>query len=292
QSKEGKSPLHMAAIHGRFTRSQILIQNGHEIDCADKYGNTPLHVAARYGHELLISTLMTNGADTARRGIHDMFPLHLAVLFGFSDCCRKLLSSGQLYSIVSSLSNEHVLSAGFDINTPDNLGRTCLHAAASGGWGHLGGTWGHLGTACGHCHQPAVPLVVVVALGVSPWSLSLTHGGSGGTGGGTGVSLWALSPTQGGTGGTEGGTGVSLWALSPTHGGRPSEEEPLKESRLKEAFFCLEFLLDNGADPSLRDKQGYTAVHYAAAYGNRQNLELLLEMSFNCLEDVESTVPV
>lgn len=84
----------MAAIHGRFTRSQILIQNGDydlwpyvgagfsspsnasfihslfpsggEIDCVDKYGNTPLHVAAKYGHELLISTLMTNGADTAR----------------------------------------------------------------------------------------------------------------------------------------------------------------------------------------------------------------------------------
>uniref|UniRef100_A0A8C0ZUP6 Ankyrin repeat domain 52 n=1 Tax=Castor canadensis TaxID=51338 RepID=A0A8C0ZUP6_CASCN len=70
------------------------------------------------------------------------------------------------------------------------------------------------------------------------------------------------------------------------------EDEPLKESRRKEAFFCLEFLLDNGADPSLRDRQGYTAVHYAAAYGNRQNLELLLEMSFNCLEDVESTIPV
>uniref|UniRef100_A0A8C9U6X0 Ankyrin repeat domain 52a n=2 Tax=Scleropages formosus TaxID=113540 RepID=A0A8C9U6X0_SCLFO len=116
QSKDGKSPLHMAAIHGRFTRSQILIQNGGEIDCVDKYGNTPLHVAAKYGHELLISTLMTNGADTARQGIHGMFPLHLAVLYGFSDCCRKLLSS-----------------AGFDINTPDNLGRTCLHAAASGG---------------------------------------------------------------------------------------------------------------------------------------------------------------
>ncbi|XP_033992032.1 serine/threonine-protein phosphatase 6 regulatory ankyrin repeat subunit C-like [Trematomus bernacchii] len=90
----------MAAIHGRFTRSQILIQNGGEIDCVDKYGNTPLHVAAKYGHELLISTLMTNGADTARRGIHGMFPLHLAVLYGFSDCCRKLLSSG--WSLLSS----------------------------------------------------------------------------------------------------------------------------------------------------------------------------------------------
>lgn len=32
------------------------------------------------------------------------------------------------------MSKEHVLSAGFDINTPDNFGRTCLHAAASGGW--------------------------------------------------------------------------------------------------------------------------------------------------------------
>lgn len=30
----------------------------------------------------------------SRRGIHGMFPLHLAVLYGFSDCCRKLLSSG------------------------------------------------------------------------------------------------------------------------------------------------------------------------------------------------------
>ncbi|XP_010289718.1 PREDICTED: serine/threonine-protein phosphatase 6 regulatory ankyrin repeat subunit C, partial [Phaethon lepturus] len=237
QSKEGKSPLHMAAIHGRFTRSQILIQNGSEIDCADKYGNTPLHVAARYGHELLISTLMTNGADTARRGIHDMFPLHLAVLFGFSDCCRKLLSSGQLYSIVSSLSNEHVLSAGFDINTPDNLGRTCLHAAASGG-------------------------------NVECLNLLLSSGAD------------LRRRDKFGR------------AETPSGNSHDTDEEPLKESRLKEAFFCLEFLLDNGADPSLRDKQGYTAVHYAAAYGNRQNLELLLEMSFNCLEDVESTIPV
>ncbi|XP_039581699.1 serine/threonine-protein phosphatase 6 regulatory ankyrin repeat subunit C-like, partial [Passer montanus] len=190
-SKEGKSPLHMAAIHGRFTRSQILIQNGSEIDCADKYGNTPLHVAARYGHELLISTLMTNGADTART------PLHYAAANGSYQCTVTLVT------------------AGAAVNEADGKGCTALHYAAAS----------------------------------------------------------------------------DTYRRAEAHSG-PSEEEPLKESRLKEAFFCLEFLLDNGADPSLRDKQGYTAVHYAAAYGNRQNLELLLEMSFNCLEDVESTVPV
>uniref|UniRef100_A0A8C7EDN3 Ankyrin repeat domain 52 n=1 Tax=Nothoprocta perdicaria TaxID=30464 RepID=A0A8C7EDN3_NOTPE len=278
QSKEGKSPLHMAAIHGRFTRSQILIQNGSEIDCADKYGNTPLHVAARYGHELLISTLMTNGADTARRGIHDMFPLHLAVLFGFSDCCRKLLSSGQLYSIVSSLSNEHVLSAGFDINTPDNLGRTCLHAAASGGnveclnlllssgadlrrRDKFGRTPLHYAAANGS-YQCTVTLVTAGA--------SINEADCKGC---TPLHYAAASDT---------------YRRAETHSGNShdADEEPLKESRLKEAFFCLEFLLDNGADPSLRDKQGYTAVHYAAAYGNRQNLELV-----SAWRDVLAAIP-
>uniref|UniRef100_A0A8C9X1D2 Ankyrin repeat domain 28 n=1 Tax=Sander lucioperca TaxID=283035 RepID=A0A8C9X1D2_SANLU len=115
KSKDGKTPLHMTAIHGRFSRSQAIIENGAEIDCEDKNGNTPLHIAARYGHELLINTLITNRADTAKRGVHGMFPLHLAALSGFSDCCRKLLSSG------------------FDVDTPDDFGRTCLHAAAAGG---------------------------------------------------------------------------------------------------------------------------------------------------------------
>uniref|UniRef100_A0A8C1WTQ8 Ankyrin repeat domain 28b n=1 Tax=Cyprinus carpio TaxID=7962 RepID=A0A8C1WTQ8_CYPCA len=127
KSKDGKTPLHMTAIHGRFSRSQAIIQNGAEIDCEDKNGNTPLHIAARYGHELLINTLITNGADTAKRGVHGMFPLHLAALSGFSDCCRKLLSSGKLYHC----SDSHLCLPGFDIDTPDDFGRTCLHAAAA-----------------------------------------------------------------------------------------------------------------------------------------------------------------
>lgn len=34
---------------------------------------------------------------------------------------------------VSMVCNDSVLSAGFQIDTPDTLGRTCLHAAAAGG---------------------------------------------------------------------------------------------------------------------------------------------------------------
>uniref|UniRef100_A0A668AB57 Ankyrin repeat domain 52 n=1 Tax=Myripristis murdjan TaxID=586833 RepID=A0A668AB57_9TELE len=201
QSKEGKSPLHMAAIHGRFTRSQILIQNGGEINCVDVYGNTPLHVAARYGHELLISTLMTNGADTSRQGIHGMLPLHLAVLYGFSDCCRKLLSS-----------------AGFDINTPDNLGRTCLHAAASGGG----------------------PLHYAAANGNSQCTIALVRAGA--------------EVNE-----------LDLTGCSPLHYAAASHT----------FRGCLEYLLDNGSNPTLKNGKGYSAVHYAAAYGNKQHLELV-----------------
>uniref|UniRef100_A0A8D3D1H8 Ankyrin repeat domain 52a n=1 Tax=Scophthalmus maximus TaxID=52904 RepID=A0A8D3D1H8_SCOMX len=256
QSKEGKSPLHMAAIHGRFTRSQILIQNGGEIDCVDKYGNTPLHVAAKYGHELLISTLMTNGADTARRGIHGMFPLHLAVLYGFSDCCRKLLSSGQLYSIVSSMSKEHVLSAGFDINTPDNFGRTCLHAAASGGNVECLNLLLSSGTDLNKRDiMGRTPLHYAAANGRYQCTVTLVSAGA-----------EVNEPDQTG--------------CTPLHYSAASQ---LIYSRLLSPAsahkeICLEHLLDNGADPSMVNSKGYSAVHYAAYHGNKQNLELVCSL--------------
>uniref|UniRef100_A0A8D0A152 Ankyrin repeat domain 52a n=1 Tax=Sander lucioperca TaxID=283035 RepID=A0A8D0A152_SANLU len=244
QSKEGKSPLHMAAIHGRFTRSQILIQNGGEIDCVDKYGNTPLHVAAKYGHELLISTLMTNGADTARRGINGMFPLHLAVLYGFSDCCRN---------------KEHVLSAGFDINIPDNFGRTCLHAAASGGNVECLNLLLSSGTDLNKRDvMGRTPLHYAAANGRYQCTVTLV---------GAGAEETCLSP--------------SVFSLKYQRQNKPPN-----------CVRCLEHLLDNGADPSMVNSKGYSAVHYAAYHGNKQNLELLLEMSFNALGDIESSIPV
>lgn len=92
----------MTAVHGRFTRSQTLIQNGEsyyalpappysrflidlfmpggEIDSVDKDGNTPLHIAARHGHELLINTLITSGADCTRSVSAHVHQRHLPLL--------------------------------------------------------------------------------------------------------------------------------------------------------------------------------------------------------------------
>ncbi|KAK1801942.1 hypothetical protein P4O66_022568 [Electrophorus voltai] len=275
QSREGKSPLHMAAIHGRFTRSQILIQNGGEIDCVDRYGNTPLHVAAKYGHELLISTLMTNGADTARQGIHGMFPLHLAVLHGFSDCCRKLLSSGQLYSIVLSMSKEHVLSAGFDINTPDDFGRTCLHAAASGGNTECLNLLLSSGADMNKKDRfGRTPLHYAAANRRYQCVVVLVGAGS-----------EVNEPDRS-------GCTPLHYAAASTAFCRLERAQQNPEDGEKESFMCVEYLLDNGADPCLHNSKGYSAVHYAAAHGNKQSLELLLVMSFNTSTDMESSGPI
>lgn len=42
---------------------------------------------------------------------------------------------------------------------------------------------------------------------------------------------------------------------------------------------CLEFLLQKDANPSIQDKEGYNTVHYAAAYGHRQCLELVSQLN-------------
>ncbi|XP_037622637.1 serine/threonine-protein phosphatase 6 regulatory ankyrin repeat subunit C-like [Sebastes umbrosus] len=273
QNKEGKSPLHMAAMHGRFTGSQILIQNGGEIECADMFGNTSLHVAARYGQELLISTLLTNGADKTRQGIHGMLPLHLASLYGFPDCCRKLLSNGQFYIMPSQ-----AVSTGDDINSLDDNGRTCVHAAASGG-----------NVDCLNLllNSAVADLDVKDHLGRSPLHYAAANGNS----------QCTISLVRAGAEVNE----LDLTGCSPLHyaaashtfcGGETNSEPDHCEGKEQEASLCLDFLLDNGANPTLKNSKGYSAVHYAAAYGNKQHLELLLEISFNCLEEVESNIPV
>ncbi|TKC46429.1 hypothetical protein EI555_015615, partial [Monodon monoceros] len=177
-SKDGKTPLHMTALHGRFSRSQTIIQSGAVIDCEDKNGNTPLHIAARYGHELLINTLITSGADTAKN----------------LECLNLLLNTGA------------------DFNKKDKFGRSPLHYAAA------------------NCNYQCLFALV-----------------------GSGASVNDLDE--------RGCTPLHYAATSDTDGK------------------CLEYLLRNDANPGIRDKQGYNAVHYSAAYGHRLCLQLLMETS-------------
>ncbi|KAF5291783.1 hypothetical protein FQA39_LY14271 [Lamprigera yunnana] len=112
QSIDGRTPLHMTAIQGRFTRSKTLIDKGAIVDCVDKNDCTALHISAQYGHDLLANTLLSYGADPKKKGYAGRTPLHMCCLSGYVECCRKFLQ------------------AQVEINAPDNSGKTPLHCAA------------------------------------------------------------------------------------------------------------------------------------------------------------------
>ena len=61
RDEDDRTPLHMAARHGRCSRSKALIDNHAEVNAVDEFGQTPLHVAAKYGHDTLVGLLLGAG---------------------------------------------------------------------------------------------------------------------------------------------------------------------------------------------------------------------------------------
>ncbi|TNN57224.1 Serine/threonine-protein phosphatase 6 regulatory ankyrin repeat subunit C [Liparis tanakae] len=295
----GNTALHVACYMGQEAVATELVNHGANVNQPNKCGYTPLHLAAvSTNGALCLELLVNNGADVNQQSKEGKSPLHMAaihgrftrsqiliqngnaVLYGFSDCCRKLLSSGQLYSIVSSMSKEHVLSAGFDINTPDNFGRTCLHAAASGGNVECLNLLLSSGTDLNKRDiMGRTPLHYAAANGRYQCTVTLVSAGA-----------EVNEPDQAGC--TPLHYSAASQAFSRVDRHFSGNQNQNDEDEAKESYFCLEHLLDNGADPSMVNTKGYSAVHYAAYHGNKQNLELLLEMSFNALGDIESSIPV
>jgi len=87
------------------------------VEVEDKEGNTALHIAARHGHASVVKTLVSNGANMLKRGAGGMLPVHMACLSGYSDCVENIIPRG------------HRLTS--EVDSED---RTCLHAAACGGY--------------------------------------------------------------------------------------------------------------------------------------------------------------
>uniref|UniRef100_A0A8D0CQ53 Ankyrin repeat domain 52 n=1 Tax=Sander lucioperca TaxID=283035 RepID=A0A8D0CQ53_SANLU len=212
QNKEGKSPLHMASMHGRFTGSQILIQNG--------------------------SIFTLSPASACPHS--SIYPIPFMLLL-------VVYRSGHFYIMPSQ-----VPSTGDDINFLDDHGRTCLHAAASGG-----------NVDCLNLllNSAAAELDVKDHLGRSPLHYAAANGNS----------QCTISLVRAGAEVNE----LDLTGCSPLHYAAASHT----------FCGCLDFLLDSGANPTLKNSNGYSAVHYAAAYGNKQHLELVSE-------EVESNIPV
>uniref|UniRef100_A0A8C2D804 Ankyrin repeat domain 52a n=1 Tax=Cyprinus carpio TaxID=7962 RepID=A0A8C2D804_CYPCA len=263
----GYTPLHLAAVSTNGALClELLVNNGADVNMQSKEGKSPLHMAAIHGRFTRSQILIQNGGEIDCVDRYGNTPLHVAAKYGHELLISTLMTNGAdtarqgihgmfplhlavLYG--SSDCCQHVLSAGFDINTPDNFGRTCLHAAASGG-----------NVDCLNLLLSSrADLNKKDKFGRTPLHYAAANG------------RYQCAV-------------VLVGAGAEVNERDRSGCTPLHYSAASTA--CVEHLLDNGADPSLCNTKGYSAVHYAAAHGNKQNLELLLEMCFNTLGDKEN----
>ncbi|XP_068161838.1 poly [ADP-ribose] polymerase tankyrase-2-like isoform X2 [Antennarius striatus] len=88
------TPLHFAAGYNRLAVVQFLLQHGGDVHAKDKGGLVPLHNACSYGHYEVTELLVRHGATVNVADLWKFTPLHEAATKGKYDICKLLLQHG------------------------------------------------------------------------------------------------------------------------------------------------------------------------------------------------------
>ena len=94
RGKQGRTPLHAAAISATADMVQHLLAAGARLDERDSNGQTPLHLAARKGNARIVRVLVENGAYLDMRDWEAKTPLDLA-LHNQREATRRLLDESK-----------------------------------------------------------------------------------------------------------------------------------------------------------------------------------------------------
>jgi len=93
-TEDSQTPLFVACGQGDVDAVRRLLDEGAEVDRANKYGATPLFVACERGHVDAARLLLDNGADVHKASNKNRTPLHAAAYEGHIDVVRLLLAHG------------------------------------------------------------------------------------------------------------------------------------------------------------------------------------------------------
>lgn len=143
RTKDGKTPLILAAVGGHTGAVEALLDLGADINSQDNMGATALSTAATAGHADTVRVLLTRGANAGIKDRDGGSALLNAVFFGYRNAVAELLKRSQ--TIPQADLNEAILIAsgmghaeivadmvtvGLDVNAVGLHGRTPLMAAA------------------------------------------------------------------------------------------------------------------------------------------------------------------
>ena len=91
---QGRTALHMAAEGGHAETTKVLIDAGAAVNAADSSGSTALHMAAEGGHLGTVHLLLAAGAAVNAKDASSGTPLHRAATAGHGDTADVLLQAG------------------------------------------------------------------------------------------------------------------------------------------------------------------------------------------------------
>jgi len=161
---DGETVLMTAARTGAVDAARVLLERGAEVDAREAWhGQTALMWAAAQGHPDMIRLLVEHGADVNGRSAHEtwerqvtaeprekwlppgsMTPLLFAAREGCLECIPVLAELGAdvnattpdgISAVIAALINGHydvagaLIEAGTDVNLVDKTGRSALYAA-------------------------------------------------------------------------------------------------------------------------------------------------------------------
>uniref|UniRef100_A0A8D2L4N5 Ankyrin repeat domain 27 n=1 Tax=Varanus komodoensis TaxID=61221 RepID=A0A8D2L4N5_VARKO len=118
-NQEGRTPLHVAVLHGHADLVSLLLKHGASIGAKDANHAVPLHLACQNGHFQVVKCLLECSAKQNTKDIHGNTPLMYACLNGYQEIAAFLLQHGAL------------------VNLSNNQGNTSLHRAVIGSYESL-----------------------------------------------------------------------------------------------------------------------------------------------------------
>ena len=106
--EDGMSAILYAAIHGQLDVFIELVEMGGDLLAKSRDGSTPLHLAAYYGHDELVQYILkrASSVDPNLRDNDGSTPLHNAAYKGQYACASVLLNHGADVSICQVVSTK------------------------------------------------------------------------------------------------------------------------------------------------------------------------------------------
>ncbi|MCX6927201.1 MAG: ankyrin repeat domain-containing protein, partial [Verrucomicrobia bacterium] len=347
--QKGETLLQAAAAKGKLAIVKVLLDSGAAVDGLQQPGLTPLHYAAANGHKAVVDLLLSKGAKADAQTENGVMPLHLAARKGYVEVAKALLAAGApvntkgagstsiedvQYSINTGQTPLHLaanggftslmdllLAKGADVNAEDSDGRTPLSYAVQKHYepvvqrllaAHANPNAGRINLPLSEAaYYGDLPnLKLLLANGADPNTNTMIGWSYNGRGysnpGGGNVTPLFLAVSQkrpaaveelirgkadpNGTGPAPAKNPLLYEALSdaPTlkalleGGADPNVKLKEGEPMLLQAVYdniqpAVELLLAHHAEVNCTNKDGWTPLHYAAVYGRKPIAELLLK---------------